>query len=49
MPLYKASCKIPNTYEEKVLPKLVVTHEDAYKSIAYDKLTVVLVEALNTT
>lgn len=31
---------------EKVLPELVITDNDGYKSVAYDKLTAVLIEAV---
>ncbi len=31
---------------EKVLPELVMTDEDGYKAVAYDKLTAVLIEAV---
>ena len=31
---------------EKELPELVVTDQEGYKSVAYDKMTAVLVEAI---
>ena len=31
---------------EKIMPELVHTDENGYKSIAYDKLTVLLIEAM---